>query len=638
MLYVKANPKTVGINLSSITDTINGISNIALTVSGNISASGYVYPFPEYVTRFTGASSRYETAYTYVTSTSSAINSFIINNKPKYDSAVKYVTDGNIDTFSAVTIPYYNQYLIAANTYSDRIPQINNYISLCGNVLDIDNLFVSNSSKYEETYNYINNLNNSSKQTISHFFGHNIVLQSQKVNIVVQDNIEIQSWGLYANELPTNIIYNVKYIDSGSYFAGVLTTDGSVYLWGKNDKGQLGDGTITSRYAPYKVNIPPVSKLAIGHYHVLAVGLDGTLSAWGDNTYGQIGDGTTNQRNSPVKIDLPSVSSVYAGFGHSSVIGLAGTLSAWGANNYGQIGDNSTNQRNSPVKINLPPVSAIVNAENTSYALGINGQLSAWGNNSVGQIGDGTTTQRNSAVKINLPVINQIVAEYGNAFAIDANGGLSGWGYNYYGELGDGSNSQRNLPVKINVPQIKTCSMGFGHSLLLGTNNILSATGANNYGQLGDLTTTQVNRPIKINIPNISVVNAGLNVSYAILNDSSVIAWGINTDGQLGDGTIISKNYPVTLYIPATQTLTYNLSVNLLSSTYGNFGKAGYPVSITKGNPPYLTTSNKNSATNLDASWLGTTLPKGSILQFELINTNNSPVSGLLINLTTIKQ
>jgi hypothetical protein len=85
-------------------------------------------------------------------------------------------------------------------------------------------------------------------------------------------------------------------------------------------------------------------------------------------------------------------------------------------------------------------------------------------------------------------------------------------------------------------------------------------------------------------------------------------------------------------------TATYNLSVNILSSTHGNFGKVGNPVSITKGNPPYLTTSSKNSATNLDASWVGTTLPKGSILQFELINTNISPVSGLLINLTVTKQ
>ena len=284
VLYVKANPKTVGINLSSIIDTINGVSNIALTVSGNISASGYVYPFPEYVTRFAGVSTAYETTYTYVTSTSSAINLFIVNDKPKYDSVVKYVIDGNIDTFSTITIPYYNNNLIAINTYSGRIPQINNYISLYGNVLDIDNLFSSNSSKYEESYDYSNTLNNSSKQIISHFFGHNIILQSQQVNVVVQDNIKIQSWGLYSD------------------------------------------------------------------------------------------------------------------------------------------------------------------------------------------------------------------------------------------------------------------------------------------------------------------------------------------------------------------TSTSSLSVDLLSSTYGNFGKVGYPISITKGNPPYLTTSDKNSGANLDASWLGTTLPKGSILQFRLINTNNSPVSGLLINLTTIKQ
>jgi hypothetical protein len=226
VLYVKATPRTVGINLSAISDTIGNVNNISLTVSGNISATGYIYPVPDYFTLYSSKSVAYETAYTYVTANSAAINTFISNTKPVYDSMVNYINGGSISSFSATTIPYYDNYVSTVNDYSSKINQTSSFIALSGNVLDIDNLFVANSSKYEYTYNYINSLNSSQKYTISHFFGHNIVLQTQKVNVVVQDNIKIQSWGLYADNSTATYNLSVDILSSTHGNFGKISPDG----------------------------------------------------------------------------------------------------------------------------------------------------------------------------------------------------------------------------------------------------------------------------------------------------------------------------------------------------------------------------------------------------------------------------
>ena len=183
--------------------------------------------------------------------------------------------------------------------------------------------------------------------------------------------------------------------------------------------------------------------------------------------------------------------------------------------------------------------------------------------------------------------------------------------------------------------------------MVIGTDGNLSAWGNNNQKQLfGDGNVlTNTNIPVKSNLPAIikDIACSG-NHTIALGFDGTLSGWGNNSTYQLGlrnntspviTATKINVSVKDPEYIAAP---SYNISVDILSSTYGNFGKIGYPVSITNNNPPNLTLNNKNSASNLDSLWLGTSLPKGSILQFNLINNNNSPVSGLLINLTVQKQ
>lgn len=279
VLYVKATPKTVGINLSAISNINGDINNISLTVSGNISATGYVYPIPEALTLYSSKSAAYENAFTYLTSNSAAIDTFISDTKPIYDSMVSYINNGNtngtISSFSAVTIPYYDNYVNSVSAYSNTISQTNNYISLCGNVLDIDNAFSVNSSKYEQTYDYVTKYN--SKFIISHFFGHNVVLSAQKVNIVVSDDIKIQSWYLFSDTLNSTLsvdILSTTHLNYGKLNTPVSITNGNYpYLTtsNKNSATNLDSswtGTILPKGSILQFNLinnnnTPVSGLLI---------------------------------------------------------------------------------------------------------------------------------------------------------------------------------------------------------------------------------------------------------------------------------------------------------------------------------------------------------------------------------------
>ena len=141
--------------------------------------------------------------------------------------------------------------------------------------------------------------------------------------------------------------------DGGYYHTLLVKSDGTLWAWGGNTAGQLGDGTTDSRNSP--IQIGDDNKwvaVSAGLYHSLGLKSDGTLWVWGGNIAGQLGDGTTDSRNSPVQIgDDNKWVAVSAGLYHSLGLKSDGTLWAWGGNTAGQLGDGTTDSRNSPVLI-----------------------------------------------------------------------------------------------------------------------------------------------------------------------------------------------------------------------------------------------------------------------------------------------
>jgi hypothetical protein len=203
---------------------------------------------------------------------------------------------------------------------------------------------------------------------------------------------------------------------SGSTSSGIHTEAALqrlVFSWGRNDFGQLGNGSSgpgTDSNMPVGVggglSAPDIKALAAGINHSLVLKNDGTVWAWGDNTYGQLGNGTTGGSSStPVQVKdgnggyLQDVTAIAAGGFHNLALKDDGTVVVWGLNSLGQLGNGTTGgggscqcSSNTPVAVsNLSGAKAIAGGTDFSLALKTDGTVRSWGANDSGQLGNGTT-------------------------------------------------------------------------------------------------------------------------------------------------------------------------------------------------------------------------------------------------------
>ena len=234
----------------------------------------------------------------------------------------------------------------------------------------------------------------------------------------------------------------------GDYHSGVIAQDGSLYMWGVNDFGQIGDGTTKNRYKPTKI-LDHVIAVSLGYCHSGAITQDGSLYMWGSNDSGQIGDGTTEDRYKPTKI-LDHVIAVSLGVSHSGAITQDGSLYMWGSNSRGGIGDGTTEVRYKPTKI-LDHVIAVSLQTGNSGAITQDGSLYMWGSNVYGEIGDGTEEDRYKPTKI-LDHVIAVSLGVGHSGAIIQDGSLYMWGWNSDGQIGDGTTKARYTPTQITIP------------------------------------------------------------------------------------------------------------------------------------------------------------------------------------------
>jgi alpha-tubulin suppressor-like RCC1 family protein/rRNA maturation protein Nop10 len=346
-----------------------------------------------------------------------------------------------------------------------------------------------------------------------------------------------------------------------------IKSDGTLWAWGNNLYGQLGNGTNTNTTTPIQVGSDRNwLSISAGSYHSVAIKTDGTLWAWGNNAQGKLGDGTTTNRNSPIQIGTAANwMNVSAGSTHTHAIKSDGTLWAWGGNGSGQLGDGTTTSRTTPVQIGIATNWLSVSAGGThTHAIKSDGTLWAWGNNGQGRLGDGTTTNRTAPIQIGTDTNwSSITVGTNHTNALKSNGTLWSWGFNANGQLGDGSTTSRSVPVQIgSATNWTSVSAGGSHALALKSDGTLWAWGANHWGQLGDGTTTNRTSPIQIGIAtNWIMVSGGDSHSLAIQsNRQQVCGSGMNTDGNLGNGSTASQS-SFTCSAPA-----FTLSVGVTSN------------------------------------------------------------------------
>jgi len=289
-----------------------------------------------------------------------------------------------------------------------------------------------------------------------------------------------------------------------------------------------------------------------GDDYTLAIKKDKTLWAWGRNTFGQLGDGTTTNRSTPTQIGNDNDwISVQGRLTHSVALKSDGTIWAWGRNFAGQLGNGNTTNLSVPTQVGTDSDWKIISAGgSTTFAIKNDGSLWSWGDNEHGILGDGTTIGRYIPARVGTENSWQSVnISTSSAIAIKTNGTLWAWGRNNRGALGDATYIDRTVPTQIGTDNNwkLACTASSGSTVALKTDGTIWSWGYNADGQLGQGSfQSGINRPRQIGTDSDwQSISAMVNHTLAKKDDGTLWSWGINLSGTLGDGTFISKNAPI---------------------------------------------------------------------------------------------
>jgi alpha-tubulin suppressor-like RCC1 family protein len=237
-----------------------------------------------------------------------------------------------------------------------------------------------------------------------------------------------------------------------------VLADGTMRCWGENREGQLGNGTTADPGTPHPVTVSGITgagAFTTGAYHTCAVAADHTVKCWGRNDQGQLGDGTVTRSSTPVQVQtgfgpLSGVTALAGGGAHTCALLANGTVRCWGENSEGQLGDGS--RLGKPNGITVTGIStaiAISAGWEHSCAVLADGTVRCWGANAFGQLGDGTTTRRLTPVPVS-GITGAVAVTAGwwhHSCALLDDGTVKCWGANEWGQLGDGTATGSLGPV-----------------------------------------------------------------------------------------------------------------------------------------------------------------------------------------------
>ena len=354
-------------------------------------------------------------------------------------------------------------------------------------------------------------------------------------------------------------------ISTGDNHTCVVLEDGTVRCWGGGSSGQLGDGS-TTRNARSPVTVSGIStavSIAAGPFHTCAVLEDATVWCWGGNNRGQLGDGTTIQRNTPVQVllefsgdtFLTSVAQVSAGQLHTCAVLDDGTARCWGENITGILGDSPTLN----VLGNLNPRSVAVLGVSTATSISAGSNhtcvvledrtIQCWGLNTFGQLGEGTTNDLSapSTTVSGISTAAQVSAKQTHTCAVLADETVRCWGRNDNGQLGDGTFVGKNTPVAVmGISTATQVSAGLIHTCAVLVDKTVQCWGNNFASQLGDGEPFLQNTPVAVQaIDTATQVSAGNDYTCSLLEDMTIRCWGGNVSGELGNGANLASSTPV---------------------------------------------------------------------------------------------
>lgn len=392
----------------------------------------------------------------------------------------------------------------------------------------------------------------------------------------------------------TVIMNSPTNVSVGNEYTGLIDANGSLWMWGVNYTGQLGNGGVGNgqdgvgayQTVPVKV-LDNVISVSCGSDHTAAVKTDGSLWMWGNNYEGALGNSTRDYVLTPVKV-MDNVVAVSCGYDYTAAIKTDGSLWMWGANSVGQLGKGSPGDSTSPIKV-MEEVTAISCGKYGHVAAIKNdGSLWMWGDNSHGELGNsyvgnekydagfGSAPLQDIPVKI-MDDVTAVSCGYLHTAAIKNDGSLWTWGSNECGQLGNDreynadnspiASKYQTVPVKV-MDSVTSVSCGSEYTAAVKNNGSLWIWGDNGSGQLGNgyVGTLEINQgygnfpiqtvPIEL-MTGVASVSCGNGHTIIVKNDGSVWACGSNINGLLGIGNAYDG---VNIYDHAMQTRPAKLS------------------------------------------------------------------------------
>ncbi len=327
-----------------------------------------------------------------------------------------------------------------------------------------------------------------------------------------------------------------------------IKTDNTLWSFGFDGEwGRLGAGDISILTDPTQISTTSDWKeVNAGSFHNLALKNNGTLWAWGNNNHGQLGNNTLINKNIPTQIGIIQWKMVKPGRLHSVGIKMDGTLWAWGDNQDASVGDGTSIDRSTPVLINSSTNWKMVSCDlGRNIALKEDGTIWAWGMNSPSlgfspsdPVGGQTLVTVPSQVGLDNDW-KSVVAGFGYFLALKTNNTLWAWGGGGSGCLGNGSTTSMPWPTQIGTAtDWETIEANSKSSFGIKTDGTLWAWGRNMWGNLGDGTQDDFLTPTQITTENNwKTVATSFNSTAALKMDGSLYTWGSNSSGMLGDGT-----------------------------------------------------------------------------------------------------
>ena len=293
---------------------------------------------------------------------------------------------------------------------------------------------------------------------------------------------------------PRQVLTNVADVQLGFFFSMALDYSGNVYAWGWNKYGSAGIGDSQTQYvtSPTRIRLANVVQINAGDEHGVALISDGSVYTWGRNHRGQLANGTTSDGFTPSKITVPGeVVSIAASDYNTAVILSDGTLWMAGDNTCGQLCRAASQQPvTSFVQIPLKNVAQVVMGDYHVAAVTEDGSLYTWGSNEYGQLGNWQLLSASTPQYIMRGVRQVETGDY-HTFALTDSGDLYAWGRNDNGQLGDGTTSHVYAPTLV-LRGVWTVDTGYAHTIVVKNDDTIWGVGRNKYGALGLRTTGNI--------------------------------------------------------------------------------------------------------------------------------------------------